>query len=188
MQVDRRTAIRALGCWGLGAMALTVAGTASATVVRAVSLEQLVKRSSSVLVGLPLERWSEWTSIGGTKRIVTLTRVRVEEAVSGAEDSELLVRTLGGRIGDLGQLVDGEAELRVGERALVFSHRFDAALSGVTAMAQGHYPFDAASGEVRLVRSPRLGTMLKNQSAAVEQLEGLTLRDAKALVTRVRPR
>lgn len=188
MQVDRRTAIRALGGWGLGAMGLSVAGTASATVVRAVTLEQLVKKSSSVLVGLPLERWSEWASIGGTKRIVTLTRVRVEEAVSGAEDSEVLVRTLGGRIGDIGQLVDGEAELRVGERSLVFSHRFDAGLSGVTAMAQGHYPFDATSGEVRLVRSPRIGTMLKNQGAAVEQLEGLTVRDAKALVTKARPR
>lgn len=188
MQVDRRTAIGALASWGLGAVAWTVAGRAEATVVRAVSLDQLVKRSSSVLVGLPLERWAEWARIGGTKRIVTLTRVRVEETVSGAEDSELLVRTLGGRIGDLGQLVDGEAELRVGERSLLFSHRFDAGLSGVTAMAQGHYPFDASRGEVRLLRSPRVATMLRDKNAAVEQLEGMTLRDAKSLVVKVRPR
>lgn len=169
-------------------MALSAAGPAGATVVRAVSLEELVKRSSSVLVGLPLERWAEWARIGGTKRIVTLTRLRVEETVSGAEDSELLVRTLGGRIGDLGQLVDGEAELRVGERSLVFAHRFEPGLSGVTAMAQGHYPFESGSGEPRLVRSPRVATMVQSKSAAVAQLEGMTLRDAKSLVTKVRPR
>ena len=187
MQVDRRTVIRALAASGLGAMGIVVAGRAEATVVRAVSLDQLVKRSTSVLVGLPLERWAEWTRIGGTKRIVTLTRVRVEETVSGAEDSELLVRTLGGRIGDIGQLVDGEAELRVGERSLLFSHRYDAGLSGVTAMAQGHYPFDSSSGVARLLRSPRVATMLREKNAAVEQLEGMTVRDAKSLVLKVRP-
>lgn len=169
-------------------MVLSAAGKAGATVVRAVSLTELVKQSSSVFVGLPLERWSEWANVGGTRRIMTLTRVRVEETVHGAEDSEVLVRTLGGRIGDIGQLVDGEAELRVSERSLLFSHRFDAGLSGVTAMAQGHYPFDARSGEVRLVRSPRIGTMLQNQGSAVEQLHGLAVRDAKALVTKARPR
>src|SRR5687767_275799 len=116
MQVDRRTALRALGWWGLGMAGLmTTARRADATVVRAVSVEELVRRSHGVLVATPLERMAEWARVGGTRRIVTLTRVRVEETVAGVnEDSELLVRTLGGRIGDIGQLVDGEAELRVG--------------------------------------------------------------------------
>jgi hypothetical protein len=163
---------------------------AEATVVRAVSVEELVRRSHSVLVATPLERVAEWASIGGTRRIVTLTRVRVEEAVAGVnEDSELIVRTLGGRIGDIGQLVDGEAELRVGERSLLFSHRFDAGLFGVTAMAQGHYPFDEKGGaEPRLRHSPRVATLVRGQNAAVEKLVGLTLRDAKSLVGKVRPR
>jgi hypothetical protein len=169
---------------------MTTARRADATVVRAVSVEELVRRSHGVLVATPLERMAEWARIGGTRRIVTLTRVRVEEAVAGVnEDSEFLVRTLGGRIGDIGQLVDGEAELRVGERSLLFSHRFDAGLFGVTAMAQGHYPLDAKDGtEPRLRLSPRVATLVRGQNAAVEKLAGMTLRDAKTLLGKVRPR
>jgi hypothetical protein len=169
---------------------MTTTRRADATVVRAVSVEELVRRSHSVLVATPLQRVAEWANIGGARRIVTLTRVRVEEAVAGAnEDSELIVRTLGGRIGDIGQLVDGEAELRVGEQSLLFSHRFEAGLFGVTAMAQGHYPFDTkGGGEPRLRHSPRVATLVRGQNAAVEKLTGMKLGDAKSLVGKVRPR
>ena len=63
---------------------MTTARRADATVGRAVSVEELVRRSHGVLGATPLERMAEWARVGGTRRIVTLTRVRVEEAVAGA--------------------------------------------------------------------------------------------------------
>src|SRR5690606_40884069 len=69
-----------------------------------------------ILVGTALEATCRFEYIGGKRRIVTDTRFAVEAPLAKAEpgESEVLVRTLGGVIGDLGELVRSE-ERRVGK-------------------------------------------------------------------------
>ena len=97
---------------------------ARATLSRAVRVEELVARSRHVLLGEPLESYSAWEKLGDRKHIVTYTRVRAHELLSGADpqQEEILVRTLGGRVGELGELVHGEARLRVGDRGVPVSY------------------------------------------------------------------
>jgi hypothetical protein len=181
MVVQRRTF---LALAGAGTVTLAFEFPAEASVARAISMKALIQRSRSVVLGTPLAASSEWAEIGDTRRIVTLTRVRIDEHVArdapGA--SEVLVRTLGGRVGKLGQLVHGEAELRSNETAMLFLHDDDAGLSSVTAMAQGHYPVLTDGRGKWLKKSPGLAKLLMEPDAAVERLAGQGLEAATRIV------
>lgn len=182
--MDRRGFVRATTAGVLGTL---IGAPAHASLSRAVSLEALVRRSQHVVVGEPLEAYSVWERLGSRKHIVTYTRVRADELLAGQDprEQELLVRTLGGQIGQLGQLVHGEARLQLGRRSVLFTMPSRDALV-VTAMAQGHYPLrrDAAGAE-HLLRSPQASELLNEAGAAVQRLPGLKLRDARSLLTRV---
>jgi hypothetical protein len=130
--------------------------------------------------------------VGGSKRIVTYTRLTVEEALDGRNpaDSEVMVRTLGGQVGPLGQVVHGEAELRREQVCVVFLKDRRDGTFRVTGLAQGHYPlaFDQA-GVRRLETSPHLAEVLdkhKNLQSAVELLRGQSLDKARSMISEVR--
>jgi hypothetical protein len=95
---------------------------ASASVSIAVSLEDLARASSIIARVTPVERTSAWEN----GRIVTTTRVRVDELIAGAPAPgagaarELRVRTLGGRVDTIGQIVEGEASFGSSEPSIVF--------------------------------------------------------------------
>jgi hypothetical protein len=92
---------------------------ASASVSVAASLEDLARSSTVIARVTAQDRESAWE--GG--RIVTYNRVRIDAVIAGrapAAARELRVRTLGGRVGDIGQIVEGEAAFLPGETSLAF--------------------------------------------------------------------
>jgi hypothetical protein len=181
MVVHRRTFLALLGA---SSAVLAGADPAYASVARAIAMNSLVKQSKSVVVATPLSARSEWATIGGSRRIVTISRVRIDEHVArnAPDSSEVLVRTLGGRVGKLGQVVHGEAELRSERTCLLFLYEAESGLSTVTAMAQGHYPLLVSAGKTTLERSPGLAKLVMTPDAAVERLAGLGLEAAAKLV------
>lgn len=167
-----------------GAVTVLASGPAHASLARAVRLEDLVRRSRHVLLGEPLEAYCQWERIGDRKHIVTYTRVRAHELLGGEDpkQDELLVRTLGGRVGELGQLVHGEARLRLADRSVLFVTPANDVLA-VTAMAQGHYPLKRDRAGVELLRrSPAASELLGEAGSAVQRLAGLRVSEARALV------
>lgn len=176
----RRQFLAGVGTVAAGAM---LPGSALGGVARGLLLEQLVQRSVHIFRGRPLEAHSEWARFGEQRRIVTYTRVRVDEPLAGGDEPELLIRTLGGTVGKLGQVVHGEAELLVGEDCLAFAMPFKDGVLGVTGMAQGHYPLASdASGVLRLNPSRQLAVLLDDQGSAVARLRGRTVLEARDLV------
>ncbi len=157
---------------------------ALAAVARALSIGDLVKKSASALVLTAVARRATWQVIGGSRRIVTETRARVEEVVTGADPSasEVSVHTLGGRIGTVGQIVEGEAELELGESSLTFLSEIAPLSYAVTAMAQGHYPIVSdAHGKV-LATNRQLPALVNRVGSAVERLAGRKLSEGLDLV------
>jgi hypothetical protein len=183
---SRRTLLRA-GC--LGVVSALVARNAEASVFRALSLDALIGASARVGVATSLAAECRYAEIAGVRRIVTDTRVRVDRALVGeTTDTELLIRTLGGVVGDQGERVEGEAELRINESGLLFLVPLDGGEHGVVAMAQGHYPLRAdGAGVHRLALSPRLPRMLRASALpAGERLVGLSVDAAERLIRGVR--
>lgn len=183
--MDRRGFVRATAA---GVAAVLVGSRAHASLTRAVRLEELTARSQHVLVGEPLDAESVWERVGQRRHIVTYTRVRALELFAGADpkQDELMLRTLGGRVGELGELVHGEAVLPLGQQGVLFVMPADGAL-GVTAMAQGHYPLGRdARGRELLRRSPHATELIDEAGAAVTRLPGLELSQARSLLKLVR--
>jgi hypothetical protein len=174
---------RALISAGLGALLVVFPERARASVALALKLEQLVRQSERVVVATPLLAESRWETVGRARRIVTYTRIRVDETVLGdGSDAELSIRTLGGKVGKIGQIVHGEAVLLLGEPMVLFVGRAPDGVTAVAGMSQGHFPVRAdAKGTRRLAPSPRLFELVGDDSA-VGRLTGRTLAEARELV------
>ncbi len=162
---------------------------AEASISVLLSLDELVAASTFVVVGTPGERRSQWEETPSGKRIVTYTTLKVDRSITGSAGSEIVVRTLGGTVGDIGQAVSGEAQLARGSKAVLFlMKRGDVTM--VTGMAQGHFPVvNDDKGVARLKASPDVGTTLRTPGpviAARDVLVGQTVDVAVTSITKAR--
>ncbi|MBX3181613.1 MAG: hypothetical protein KIT72_12910 [Polyangiaceae bacterium] len=164
---------------GAAGAALALLGApARASLARAISLQALTRGSRHVVVGTPADSYSVWEEVGGRRRIVTYTRLLVEEAIARLDPApELMVRTLGGRIGDTGQIVHGEAVLAAERPCVLFVGGGDVLV--VQGMGQGEYPLVAGSSERRLALSPRLGELESTAGSATVRLNRQPLSEAR---------
>ncbi|WP_437932831.1 hypothetical protein [Sorangium sp. So ce341] len=170
---------------------------AQAAVAIQLSLDELVAAASYVVVATATEQHSRWEELGGAERIVTYTRLSIDRTVAGQPDADVWVRTLGGVVGDVGQHVAGDAQLRIGAQAMIFVSRTSSALV-VSGLAQGHYPIVDAEETRRIAGAPRIaarrlaaspssGTVLARPGPAIsarEQLVGATVDAAIDAVSR----
>jgi hypothetical protein len=170
-----------VGALGLGVsptLAPRIGSEAEATTAVLMTLDQMVRVSEHVVVAEPVERVSQWETIGESERIVTYTRLVIEAPVVGTGKQDVWVRTLGGSVGKIGQHVAGEAQFTLNQKALVFLARPSEKFV-VTGMAQGHFPIDESDAARTLKSSPDTGTLLRSKKtsepSAREQLVGETL-------------
>lgn len=155
--------------FALGLTALSTASDADASVMIAVSLDALAKDADAVAVSTPVDARSVWED----GRIYTYTKLKVEQGVAGdlPAGSETWVRTMGGVVGKIGQLVDGEPVFTTGKSSVLFMHKFkDTTIWEVSARSQGQYPviLDEATHTKKIVRSANVGVLLpaKNPTPA----------------------
>jgi hypothetical protein len=128
-----------------------------ASVSIAVQFDTLVERAEAAMTVTPIDSNSVWEG----KRIVTYTRLRVERSIAGQGASEVVVKTLGGSVGDLGQSVSGEPHFVANESSIVFLRKVDQAYM-VVERAQGQYPlaFEKAKNRMMTKRAPDLGALV----------------------------
>lgn len=173
-----------LGGASLAAALLLCPREAHATLVRGLTLAQLVAKSELVLQLTPLDAFSHYVDIGDRRSLVTDTLARVDDVLAKAHPpgSELTIRTLGGRLGNTGEIVHGQAELALQATCAAFLKRGQDGAHWVMGMAQGHYPLRADGPQLRLSASPNLPTIRDWSTSAVRRLTGQTLPDARRLV------
>ena len=116
--------------------ATLIAGRADASVVLALDLRELVQGSAQVVVGTVLRQHSLYDS---RRRIVTDVTLRVDETLKGAarHGDQIVIRRLGGAIGEIGMRVEGEPAFEVGQRSIVFARRTPSGTLRPVGMAQG---------------------------------------------------
>jgi hypothetical protein len=160
-----------------GAACLLAVHDAGASVQIAVVFDALVRDSAAVDQVTCVEQKSLWEN----GRIYTYSRVVVQRTLAGDTRGEAWVRTLGGVVGDVGQIVDGEAVLQVGKPTLLFLHATpNAGVYEVTARAQGQFVLAAdGSGRVRLRAGANVGALLAPQ----EKTMALVRTQARAPLT-----
>lgn len=120
---------------GLLAVAVFVPLDAHALPSRDLTLEELVTSAQLIAVVRIEQSAGEWQE----GRILTRHEATVEQRWSGRADERVEISTLGGFVGDIGQRVSGQVDLRPGERLVVFlvwdaasqSHRLRGGSNGV---------------------------------------------------------
>jgi hypothetical protein len=168
--------------------------TVQATTAYGLTTEELVRKSDRVAVGRAVERMTSWTQLGGSRRIVTLHRVVESDRLeSDAPPGESWVLTLGGRIGDLGQKVSGEAEIQDDGDFVLFLSQERLAQGvpphrRVVGMAQGAYGLFHDQGRKRLRPGRDLPHLTPRHGGAlaVDELRDLDLESCKRTVRRFR--
>jgi hypothetical protein len=171
----------------LSAGAMLHPASAQATLVRGLSLPVLVARSQRIVVLTPINAVCRYVNIGGRRSLVTDTQVGVHESWSGVAEAELTLRTLGGRLDGVAELVHGQPLLEPDTRALAFLQLGrNASQWWLTGMAQGHFPLTDASETAQLRASRGLPDIVNVESSAVKQLVGRRVSEARELVRRAR--
>jgi hypothetical protein len=185
--ISRRAVLASLGA---AAGAEFWPRVASATWVRGMSLQELVSRSRHAVIGTPLDARCLYVTIGGRRLLVTETRLRVDGllALEPPGEAELAVRTLGGQLDGVGELVHGQAELVRGQLCVAFFERAPNGACWVTGMAQGHYPLEDADAALKLRASPQLPVIRDWEQSAVKRLVGTRLSEAESLVAAAKSR
>lgn len=92
---------------------------ANGSIVQALELDELVARADRIILGRVLFSESFQRPDG---QFGTWHRIGVEREIRGGapDETEVIVETLGGQIGDIAMQVAGEPSFRIGERVLVF--------------------------------------------------------------------
>jgi len=114
---------------------------ALATQVQALSMRQLVENADVIVVATVIEQQAHYDDLD---RIVTDSTVRIEDTLYGPTSETLVVRHIGGVVGELGLTVAGEAAYPDGARMLLFLRPFDSGDVGIVmrpvGMSQGEMP------------------------------------------------
>jgi len=148
-------------------------------------LSKLVERSTAVVVATPVSFKSHWATIGSTSRMVTDVTLEVAWTLRGKDSAgqDIVVRTLGGTVNGIAQIVYGEARLVVGQASLLFLVEGRDSTLHVVGMAQGHYPLEPdCDGEWRVRKSPGLDGVLKPELSAAQTLSGRRLMEVPKLL------
>lgn len=132
--------------------------SASATTMLSVGLPELTRSADTIVQGTVRRVESRWSGDG--RRIVTDVELQVSEALKGQPGNSVLVTQSGGRVGDLGQKVSGEASFALGEEVVVFLERRGVQGFRVLGMAQGKYQVQRSPDGTRVMAVPDLGDLL----------------------------
>lgn len=185
-RLNRRAWLTSVVAVGLGTVT-----EASAHGQAAMSLDELVRLCAHVVVVHPVQTHSVWEWDSGARRIVTYTTVDVLTNVDGRnlDAPQPIVQTRGGRVGDVGQLVHGEAQFDTGEPSVCFLSPDQDGIHHVVGRAQGLFPLYYDDERVHRLRatSSALHQAAANPRSAVELLRGRTLSQCQQMLAEVLP-
>jgi hypothetical protein len=123
----------------LPAAALLLSSVAGATIVVPMTLEEMAIEASCVARGRVVNTQSAWDD--AQRRIYTYTEIQILERIhtSRSVPDFVVVRTLGGEVGEVGMKVSGTPRFTLGEEVVVFlrADPVDAEQFQVIGMSQG---------------------------------------------------
>jgi hypothetical protein len=164
---------RAAAVLGIAIALLSLAAReAKASVAVALLFEDLVQKASAVAVVTPMDQHG----VVEDGRIVTYTHLRVDRRVAGPISGEVWVRALGGSVGRIGQIVEGQPTFELGHAALIFVRPYANAVDGaprdawsVIEAAQGEFPIATGAGpQPRLSIAKDVGALVAPAHPSVD--------------------
>jgi hypothetical protein len=115
--------------------AVLLGGASRATTLLELGFPDLARQADRIVIGTVTRIEGRWDS---THRFIhSDVTLSVEQSLRGDTSPEIVLRTLGGYVGSVGQLAHGAATFEVGERVLVFLTAWEDGVPKVLGYAQG---------------------------------------------------
>ncbi|MCI0420933.1 MAG: hypothetical protein L0387_00865 [Acidobacteria bacterium] len=141
--------------------ALAASSPVFPTTVEKFTLDDLVQKSSRIIVGKCLSRESRWNDRNTI--ILTTVRIAVSEPLKGSSDGFINVVTVGGTLDGITQTVSGMPVFEPEEEVLLF----------LEPSKNGHWqPLGLSQGKFRILRNRQTG-----EEDVIHSLSGLELYD-----------
>jgi hypothetical protein len=150
----------------IAALALVGAQVAFATTVQKLTLQELTKKSESIVMARVDDAVSSWDA--AHKEIYTYFTLSVLQPVKGSKGATtIMLRQIGGTVGNIASVVPGMPSFRKGEEVVVFLTQKDAAgYPWVMGLQQGKYSVMTAKNGVKMVRNDLAGTEFLTKSGS----------------------
>jgi hypothetical protein len=166
-------------------------GTSWATLIPAMTLEDLARQSQSVVQGKVARTWSAWDN--DHQVIWTHYEVEVSDSLKGPAQSKLVVSEPGGTVGETSMLIAGTPVYEVGEEIVLFSEATPIGYARTCGWGQGKFRVSTAQdgtrkvvawgrGTVELVESSKKQRAPGETRTALQTLNGMGLDEFKARV------
>ena len=173
--------------WLVLCVALAGGPLATATSMVPMSVETLTEKAALVTEGEATRSWSQWNA--QHTLIYTYTEFHVMQTLKGSAPTRLVVKQLGGTVGNTTQHVSGVRYWAPGEASVLFLRPSEAAdgTHVVVGLVQGDFrmqPLD--SGEVRVSNGAPEVQWLSTTHAEVQPQGSMTLRELETRVQRMR--
>jgi hypothetical protein len=162
------------GSFAAAAVALLVAVPAMATIVKSLSLEDMVKEADVIVQGTVVQRTMSWND--ERTRIYTVTDVRVADVLKGPVHAgeTIHVRQLGGTVDGISQSIPGNAKLSPNEEVVLFLDRDEQKpLHYIVGMAQGKFTVDRTAAQPSVVRQLDGLALAEVENGHVKGLQGV---------------
>jgi len=142
--------LRAVILYLVPACIIWTAAVAWASVMRYLSLEDQCDMAEVIVVATATSQSSSWDD--NRLRIYTDTRFEVEQTVKGDVGGIIIMRQLGGQVGDIGMSVAGSPVFLEGESYVLFLDPRPDGKFRVVGFSQGCYPVvTGAGGKARVM-------------------------------------
>jgi len=150
-------------------VALLCSQAAFATTVQKLSLQDLTKRSESIVMARVTDAVSAWDA--GHKEIYTTYTLQILNAVKGRKgESVVTIRQIGGTVDNIASIVPGMPSFKRGEQVVVFLTQKDAAgYPWVMGLQQGKYTVVEKDG-AKFVRNDLADTELMLNGKKVQSV------------------
>ncbi len=124
---------------------------ANASVSFEMSVESLVAQAVGVAIATPIQKTSVWQD----GRIVTYTQLSTDDRISGVVETQTWVRSYGGEVDGIGQIVEGEPEFTKGKPCLVFLKKHQQGFFEIVGRGQGLFGVQLDAAQAPRI-SPRV--------------------------------
>src|SRR6267143_3141373 len=153
----------------IAALALVGAQVAFATTVQKLSLQELTKKSNSIVMARVDDAVSSWDA--ARKEIYTYYTLRVLQPLKGSKgEATVTLRQIGGTVDNIASIVPGMPSFRKGEEVVVFLTQKDAAgYPWVMGLQQGKYTVVEKDG-AKFVRNDLADTELMLNGKKVQSV------------------
>jgi len=171
---------------GVCVLAVAWAPAAYATILLKMNLADLAGEADAIVSGAVTSSNSAWNE--DRSLIFTYSTLAVSSTLKGKHKPELVVRTQGGIVGEIGMRAVGEPELKKGDQVLLFLERDGDGYNRVVGMSQGCFRVKVGRSGQKQVSNPLSGLSLYDRTrgavvdASSEVKQGTRLDELEAKI------